>query len=76
MADRVNCIRSVSEEAVLPLPGNHSFNDCVVGMVTEGERVLLVLEPERLLLEKEQFCLVELQDREQVRLCSLGEARS
>jgi purine-binding chemotaxis protein CheW len=76
MAERVNRIRAVAEDAVLPLPESHTFNDCVEGMVTEGERVLLILAPARLLLEKEQQCLAELQDREQQRLHAMGEARS
>jgi len=75
MAERVNRIRAVADEAVLPLPESHTFNDCVEGMVTEGDRVLLLLSPGRLLLEKEQQCLAELQDREQVRLREMGEAR-
>jgi purine-binding chemotaxis protein CheW len=76
MVERVNRIRAVAEEAVLPLPENHTFNDCVEGMVTEGERVLLLLAPARLLLEKEQQCLAELLDREQERLLAMGEAPS
>lgn len=76
MAERVNRIRAVAEEAVLPLPASHTFNDCVEGMVTEGARIMLVLAPARLLLEKEQQCLAELQDREQERLQAMGEARS
>ena len=75
MADRVCRIRAVAEAAVLPLPDNHSFNDCVTAMVTEGDRVLLLLAPDRLLLEKEQQCLAEWQDREQKRLHELREAQ-
>jgi purine-binding chemotaxis protein CheW len=76
MAERVNRIGAVAEAAVLPLPEGHTFNDCVEGMVTEGARVLLVLSSARLLLEKEQQCLAELQDREQERLHAMEEARS
>jgi purine-binding chemotaxis protein CheW len=75
LAERVTRIRSVAETAVLLLPDNHVFNDCVEAMVTEDERVLLLLAPERLLLEKEQQCLAELQDREQTRLRALAEDR-
>lgn len=75
MAQRVHRIRTVAEETVLPLPESHTFNDCVDGMVTEGDRVLLLLSPARLLLEKEQQCLAELQDREQARLREMGEVR-
>jgi purine-binding chemotaxis protein CheW len=74
IADRVSRIRTVAEEEVLPLPENHSFNDCVVGMVTSSERVLLVLMPARLLLQKEQKCVTELQNREHERLLAMGGA--
>ncbi len=68
MVEGVRRIRVVAAQAVLPLPENHSFNDCVDGMVTDDDRVLLLLAPARLLLEKEQQCLAEWQDREQSRL--------
>jgi purine-binding chemotaxis protein CheW len=71
MVDRVTRILAVSADAILPLPENHSFNDCVEGMVTDADHVVLLLSPERILLEKEQQCLAEFQDREQARLRDL-----
>ncbi len=71
MADQLSGIVAVSEEAVVSVPEDHSFNDCVVGMATVEGRVVLLLSPERLLLDKEQQCLAELQDREQARLREL-----
>jgi purine-binding chemotaxis protein CheW len=68
MADQVSGIVAVSDEEVITVPEDHSFNDCVVGMATIEGRVVLLLSPERLLLDKEQQCLAELQDREQARL--------
>jgi purine-binding chemotaxis protein CheW len=67
---RVNDIVTVDDEAVLPVPADHSFNDCADGLVTTGNRVVVLLSAERLLLEKEQQHLAEVQDREQARLRS------
>jgi purine-binding chemotaxis protein CheW len=71
MVDNVSRILAVAGDAVLPVPENHSFNDCVVGVVADADRVVLLLSPERILLEKEQQCLAEFQDREQARLREL-----
>ncbi len=48
-----------------------SFNDCVEGEFTAGERVVHLLSLERLLLEKERQCLAELRAVEQDRLRDL-----
>jgi purine-binding chemotaxis protein CheW len=53
------------------VPDNHSFNDCVTAVATVDGEVVLLLSAERLLLDKEQQCLAELQDREQARLREL-----
>ncbi len=68
LADQLSGIVAVSDAAVVAVPEDHSFNDCVVGMATVDGRVVLLLSPARLLLDKEQQCLAELQDREQARL--------
>jgi purine-binding chemotaxis protein CheW len=74
MVETVRNVVAVAGGSILPVPSDHSFNDCVEGMVTltshAGDRagVILLLSAERLLLEKEQQHLAELQDREQARL--------
>lgn len=71
MVEKVSHIVSVSEDVIVPVPDHHSFNDCVVGVATLTDRIVLILSTERLLLEKEQQCLAEFQDREQMRLRTL-----
>jgi purine-binding chemotaxis protein CheW len=68
MVEKVQRILAVPEEAIVPVREHQSFNDCVVGLATVDERVLLVLSVERILLDKEQQCLADWQDREQARL--------
>src|SRR5207244_4160385 len=58
LVEKVSDILTVAEEAVLPIRENHTFNDCVEGMITIKDRVILLLSAERILLEKEQQCLL------------------
>lgn len=74
LVEKVSDILSVPEEAILPVQESHSFNDCADGMITTGGRVVLLLSPERVLLEKEHQCLAEFRDKEQARLSELEEA--
>ena len=71
MVEKVSGVVALSDDALIPVPGNHSLNDCVTGALTVAGRVAHLLSPERILLDKEQQCLAELQDREQVRLRDL-----
>jgi purine-binding chemotaxis protein CheW len=75
LAEQVSRIASVPPEAALPLPAHQAVNDCADGVATLDGRVVVLLSAERLLLEKEQQCLAELQDREQARLRDLEGAR-
>ena len=68
MVEKVSEIMTLRDGDLLPVRENHSFNDCVEGMVTRNGRVVLLLDPERILLDKEHQFLAELQDREQARL--------
>ena len=68
MVDKVSRIVSVAAEAVMPVREKQSFNDCVEGVVTLDDHVILLLSAERILLEKEHQLLAEFQDREQARL--------
>jgi purine-binding chemotaxis protein CheW len=71
MVERVSGIIAVDDQDVLPVRENQSFNDCVEGVIARDDHVILLLSAERLLLEKEQQCLAEFQDREQARLRAL-----
>jgi purine-binding chemotaxis protein CheW len=71
LAEKVSRIHYVAEETIMPVLENQSFNDCVEGVVTVENHVILLLSAERLLLEKEQQILAEFQDREQARLRAL-----
>jgi purine-binding chemotaxis protein CheW len=75
VVDRVSRIASVPAEGILPVPAQASFNDCAAGVVTLDGHVIVLLSAERLLLDKEQQCLAELQDAEQARLRDLEGAR-
>jgi purine-binding chemotaxis protein CheW len=75
LVETVSRIVTISADAVVPVPAGESFNDCALGMVTLDGHVVLLLSAERLLLDKEQQCLAELQDREQARLRALEEIR-
>jgi purine-binding chemotaxis protein CheW len=71
LVERVSEIIRVGAAEVLPLPDNQAFNDCVSGIISRDERLILVVDSERLLLEKEEQYLAEWQDREQARLRGL-----
>jgi purine-binding chemotaxis protein CheW len=73
IVERVHRIIIVSAESILPIPENHTFNDCVEGTAMHAEQAILLLSPERILLEKEQLCVAEFESREQARLRDLEE---
>jgi len=71
LVDHVSQVLSVSVETLMPVRGEHSFNNCTQAEVAMAGRVVHVLSPERLLIEKEQQCLREFQGIEQQRLQEL-----
>jgi len=75
MVETVSRIIAVPEESLLPVRESQTFNDCAEGMVMVDGHVILLLSPERILLEKEQQCLAEFQDKEQARLHELESSR-
>jgi purine-binding chemotaxis protein CheW len=75
LVESVQGIVPVQPADVRLVNGGDSFNDCVEGEITLGDRVVHLLSSERLLLEKERQCLAELQAVEQERLRSMQEAR-
>ncbi|QEL16616.1 chemotaxis protein CheW [Limnoglobus roseus] len=72
--DRVDRVLRPAEGDVVPVRPDESFNGCVCGVSRTDGRVVLLLDPGRLLLDKEQQVLAEFQDQEQERLRALGGA--
>jgi purine-binding chemotaxis protein CheW len=68
LVDRVNQVVRLDAEAVLALPAGHGLSDCVQGVWRSAGGPVLLLSPQRLLLQQEQARLVELQERTQRRL--------
>jgi hypothetical protein len=68
-AEDVRSLRETSPAAL-----SRSFNDCVEGEVTVGDRAVHLLSLERLLLEKERQCVAEFQAIEEARLSALAPA--
>lgn len=62
VVDEVNRVIKATEGALLPVPTGQIFNDCVKGTVQLEEDAILLLSPERLLLEKERRSIAELQE--------------
>jgi purine-binding chemotaxis protein CheW len=71
LVDRVSQIIAVTDDAILPAPDGYSLNHCVTGIVRRDEGPILLLSPERLLLEQERTCLDELEAAERLRLSRL-----
>jgi purine-binding chemotaxis protein CheW len=65
LVDAVVEIACADRAGGLPIPENDCFNDCVQAQVEIGGRVVHVLSPERLLLEKERQCVAELRAQAQ-----------
>ena len=53
---------------LVPLEKGHSFNGCARGIVRKGESTILLLSPERILLDEETKCLEQNRSAEQRRL--------
>lgn len=76
VVDAINQIVSVTEEAFVPAPEGHSFNDCSKeGVVVQG-RIIPVVSSERLLLKEEWHRLSEFQAIEQQRLRDVEESKA
>jgi chemotaxis signal transduction protein len=74
VVEKMSRIVSLSENAFMPVPGKHSLNGCIEGVATIAGQSIFLLSPQRILFEKEQQYLAELQDREQARLRELEES--
>lgn len=71
--ERVQQIISVDATDVVSMPAGHSFNDCACGVVSRGGGFIVVLSPERLLLEQERAFLDDLESQQQGRVVPLQE---
>jgi len=72
LVDRVDEVRTCSEDALRPVGEKNSFNDCVQSQFTHKDRTIHVLALDRLLLKEEEARLTELRDLEQKRLRELA----
>ena len=76
LVDNVSRILSVTSDAFLPVGGEHSFNNCAEAEVVVEGRTIHLLSSERLLIEKQRQCVMELQAMEQQRLQDLEKERA
>ena len=74
LVSAVRRIVLVADDAILPVRDYHAPNECVEGILTIDDHMALLLSSGRILSEKEQQCVAELQDREQSRLRELESA--
>ena len=65
LAEAVTGIVTVPSGSILPIRDKNCFNDCVEAEMEIHERLVHLLSPERLLLEKERQCVAELQAKAQ-----------
>jgi purine-binding chemotaxis protein CheW len=71
LAQRVDRMVEVADEAVLPVPQRHILGDCARGAFIMDGGPVIILDPDRLLLMKERRCLEALAAVEQSRLRNL-----
>ena len=73
LVDRVDEVRSYSEDALRPVGEKNSFNGCAQAQLTHKDKTIHVLAVDRLLLKEEEMRLAELRDLEQKRLRELAQ---
>jgi purine-binding chemotaxis protein CheW len=74
LVDRVERVLDVDDSALYPLPPGHALNDCVEGIVRTAGDSILVISPERLLLQQERRTVEELRQTAQQRIRELAGA--
>ncbi|MEX2287663.1 MAG: chemotaxis protein CheW [Planctomycetaceae bacterium] len=74
LVDRVCRIISADESCLVPVEDACSLNNCASGMLDVAGAVVVVLSPDRLLLEQENLQIDELTAMERDRLSRLQEA--
>jgi purine-binding chemotaxis protein CheW len=76
IVDRVAQMATLSAADIMAVPENECFKDCAKGVFSLGGANVSIIDPERLLLEKERQCLAEFRDMEQARLRELEHSRA
>lgn len=71
LVDRVEDVKVVADDAVMPAAPEHSLNDCVTGQVDLGGSPVFLLAADRILLAAEKERLAGLKLAEQARLDAL-----
>jgi purine-binding chemotaxis protein CheW len=68
LVERVDQVVNVDGDDVLPVPVDHVLNECVEGMFRSPTGPVLILAPQRLLLQQEAEMIAELQEQLRQRL--------
>lgn len=68
LVDRASEVFSAPQQALLPVRERHSFNECARAEIAQDGRLVHLLDPGRLLLEKERRLIRELQAMERSRI--------
>jgi purine-binding chemotaxis protein CheW len=72
--EQVLGVVSISQDSEVQLDEHWVGNECAEGAAVLGNRVVVLLAPQRILLKQERDCLADLQAAEQQRLDALREA--
>lgn len=76
LVESVQAVVRTTQELLVPVPPDHTFQDCAVGAIQWSNRLHCVLDVRRLLLKEEQERLTALQMVARERLDHLTEAAS
>lgn len=76
IVDRVVGLSAISTDSIVRLGEGASLNDCAEGVFIQEKRALVMLSPERIMLDQERTCLAELLAAEQARIAALEETAS
>lgn len=75
LVDEVTHMVPLAADAIMAVPANQCFKDCSTGTFSWQEDVVTILDPDRVLLEKERESLRQFQVLEQMRLGELENTR-
>ncbi len=73
VVDRVVGLSTISADSLVRLGEGASLNDCAEGVFIQEKRAIVMLSPDRIMLDQERLCLAELLAAEQARLAALEE---
>lgn len=71
LVDRVEDVRQIAEDAIMPSDGQSSVNGCVIGHVEVGGGTAYLLDASRIFLAAERARFADIQRTEQARLDAL-----